>query len=128
MPGRTMTCSDFASITVPRRGRGPEYDDAGRTVVWLRGDYDIAMKVSLVVSLARAAKRDDADLIVDLSEVTFMDASTISALVGARNRLRSRSLVLRAPSPRARRLLELCGLAHLEQFTDGPFLSDSVSR
>jgi hypothetical protein len=44
-----------------------------------------------------------------------MDASTIGALVVARNRLlaRSRSLTVRAPSSAARRLLELCGLDRL---------------
>jgi hypothetical protein len=52
---------------------------------------------------------------VDLSGVTFMDASTIGALVVAHDHLLadSRSLCVRNPSPRARRLLELCELTHL---------------
>jgi hypothetical protein len=55
--------------------------------------------------------------VVDLSGVTFMDASTAGAIVGSCNRLRVRaqSLELRAPSPRALRVLELCGLAGLIQ-------------
>lgn len=112
-----MTCSESAPIPVSRRGSIPEDRDAGYTIVWVRGEHDIATKVSLAVAIARAAQRDDADLLVDLSEVTFMDASTIGALVGSRNRLRTRSqsLQLRAPSPPARRVLELCGVAHLVQ-------------
>jgi hypothetical protein len=44
-----------------------------------------------------------------------MDASTVGALVDARNHLRaaSHSLSVRTPSPRAGRLLTLCGLERL---------------
>lgn len=110
-----MAPSDSASVTVSRRGSAPDDCDPQYTIVWLHGEHDIATKVSVVVTIARAAQRDDADLIVDLSKVTFMDASTIGALVESRNRLRarSRSLLLRSPSPPARRILDLCGLAHL---------------
>jgi anti-sigma B factor antagonist len=84
-------------------------------VLWLRGEHDIMTKVSVVVGIARAAQRDDMPLLVDLSAVTFMDASTIGAIVGSRNRLLSRGklLELRGPSPRALRVLEVCGLADL---------------
>lgn len=100
-------------ISVSRRGsaRG----DADYTVVWVRGEHDIATKASLVVALDRAARLDDAPLLVDLSAVTFMDASTIGALVASRTCLQSggQTLEVRAPSPRALRVLEQCGLAHL---------------
>jgi anti-anti-sigma factor len=111
-----MARSESSSIAVSRRGSVPEGEDSRCTIVWLRGEHDIATKVGLVVAIARAAQRDDsADILVDLRGVTFMDASTIGAIVGSRNRLRSRSqsLEVRAPSALARRLLDLCGLAHL---------------
>lgn len=110
-----MTGPARIPISVSRRGSRPEDSDAGCTIVWLRGEHDIATEIFLMVSIARAAQVDDGDVVVDLSEVTFMDASTIGALVGSRNRLgtRSRSLLLRAPSPIALRVLGLCGLAHL---------------
>lgn len=108
-----MARSESSSVAVSRRGsaRG----DAESTVVWVRGEHDIATKGFLAATIARAAQLDDAPLLVDLSGVTFMDASTVAAIVGSRNRLRSRaqSLELRAPSPRALRVLQLCGLAHL---------------
>jgi anti-sigma B factor antagonist len=83
--------------------------------VWVRGEHDLATKVSLAVTVARAAQLDDVPLLVDLSAVTFMDASTVGVIVASRNRLRLRrqSLEVRAPSPQARRVLELCGLSHL---------------
>jgi anti-sigma B factor antagonist len=83
--------------------------------VWVRGEQDASTCVQLSATLAEASGLDDADVVVDLSGVTFMDASTIGALVVARNRLRvlSRCLCVRDPSPRTRRLLDLCGLARL---------------
>lgn len=87
----------------------------GRTVVWVGGEHDIATRIELSGAIAHAAARDDSDVFVDLSAVTFMDASTIGAIVGGRNLLRSRSRVLsvRAPSARALRVLDLCGLGSL---------------
>lgn len=102
-------------VSVSRRGSAG--GDPERTVLWVRGEHDIATKVTLAVAIARAAQRDDVPLLIDLSAVTFMDASTVGAIVGSRNRLRSRgqSLALRAPSPPALRVLHLCGLTDLIQ-------------
>jgi anti-anti-sigma factor len=115
-----MTLTECAPITVTRRGSTQERGDAEGTVVWLRGEHDLATRASLVSAIARAARPADGVLLVDLSQIAFMDASTIGVLVGLNNRLhrRSQSLLLRAPSPPARRLLELCDLAHLVQPSD----------
>ena len=49
--------------------------------------------------------------ILDLREVTFIDSTGLRALVvAAQGRSRAESLVLRAPSPAVRRLLELTSL------------------
>jgi anti-sigma B factor antagonist len=110
-----MTCAESASTAVSRRGSTG--GDAACTVVWVCGEHDIATRVALAVTLARAAKLEDVPLLVDLSGVTFMDASTVGALVAATNWVRSRgqSLHLRTASPRAMRLLEVCGLSDLIQ-------------
>lgn len=110
-----MVRSDSPRISVSRRGTTG--GAANCTVVWLRGEHDLATRVSLAVALARAARLDDAPIVIDLSGVTFMDASTVGAIVGTRNRLRERaqSLELRAPSPPALRVLELCGVVDLIQ-------------
>lgn len=114
-----MPSHQSPSVSVARRGAGCHVGDPLRTVVWVRGDHDIATQRHLTATLARAGRLDDADLVVDLSGVTFMDASTIGALVTARLRLRgaARSLSVRAPSHRAHRLLDVCGLL---QWLDGP--------
>lgn len=97
-----------ASVARRPRSRG----DPQQTVVWVRGEQDISTRDRLTLSLAKAAARDAGDIVVDLSGVTFMDASTIGALVAARNMLRvhARSLTFRHPSQAAQRLLDLCGL------------------
>lgn len=102
-----MSRSEPASISVSRRAASscPE-----PTVVWLRGEYDIATNAALGPTLVGAADRDGNDLLVDLSGVTFMDASTVGAIIDSANRLRVRShaLEIRDPSPLARRVLEMC--------------------
>jgi anti-anti-sigma factor len=89
--------------------------DGTRTAVWLDGEHDIATIAVLADTLARAIFVDDADLIVDLAAVTFMDAATIGVLIRARNILRphSRKLTLRSPPRYASLVLGLCGLSGL---------------
>lgn len=86
-----------------------------RTVVWLRGEHDMATSAELTQTLARAIAIDDADVVVDLSDVEFLDCSAIGIILRARDFLgpRSRSLTLRAPRRSARRVLDACGLAEL---------------
>jgi len=107
---------DISSVTVSRphvtpfAGRNPD-----RTVVWLRGEHDVSTVAALSEVMARAIALDDADVVVDLSEVQFMGAATVGVIIRARQflRLRSRSLVLRSPSECARRILDVCGHSDL---------------
>ena len=80
------------------------------TIVWLNGEHDLATKLALAAVIERASELDHADVIVDLSEVTFMDAAVIGTLVAARNRLAIRGLAIhvRAPSRAALLVLRLC--------------------
>jgi anti-anti-sigma factor len=102
-------------MTIYRRGTASAHGDPTRTVVWIHGDHDAASKTALSLTLRDASRLEGGDLVVDLSCVRFMDASTIGSLVAMRNRLRLAScrLSLRNPSPGARRMLELCGLGGL---------------
>jgi anti-anti-sigma factor len=106
----------FLSVTVSRRGRlafaqrGPP-----DVVVCFRGDQDLATVAELSGITAQAITLGEGDLVVDLSRIEFMDASTVGVLSWARELLgvRSRSLVVRSPSTCARRVLELCDLSDL---------------
>jgi anti-sigma B factor antagonist len=111
-----MALSESSSVSVSRRGVvAPGGCDVDRGVVWLRGEHDISTVAFLAETMARAIAVDDAELVVDLSGVQFMDAATIGVLIRARGslRLRSRSLRLRSASRSARYVFELCGLAGL---------------
>jgi anti-anti-sigma factor len=89
--------------------------DGERAVIWLDGEQDITTVAVLADTLANVTSADDANLIVDLSGVTFMSTATIDEVIRARNLLlgQSRNLTLRSPSKCARRLLDVCGLAGL---------------
>ena len=88
-------------------------DNPDRTVVWLRDEHDVSTAAALFDTLARAIALDTAGLILDLSDVQFMDASIVGVIVRTRALIRPRFLVLRSPSRCARRVLELRGLAEL---------------
>lgn len=85
-----------------------------RTVVWLRGEHDIATVAALSETLALAVAFDDADFAIDLSGVEFMGAATVDVIIRTRELLatQSRSLVLRSPSRSARRVFDLCGVVY----------------
>lgn len=96
----------------PPRGAGTGLDP---TVASLRGEQDLSTVPALCETLAGAIAVGGADLILDLSAVEFLDASTVRVIVAAGEflRARSRSLVLRSPSGCAQRVLDLCGLSGL---------------
>jgi anti-anti-sigma factor len=110
--------SSVLSARVTRRDRpsapflSPE---GGRTVLWLDGEHDISTRFAVSDSLEAAFSANDADVIVDLSGVTFVGAATIDEFVRGRNTLRGqcRNLTLRSPSRTARRLLDVMGLTNL---------------
>ena len=103
------------SVSPPDTGVPLVSRDGDRTVVWLDGEHDIATVPVLIDTLTDAISAHDADLIVDLSGVTFMGVATIGALIGARNLLRrqSRTLTVRSPSRCVTRILTMCGHADL---------------
>jgi anti-sigma B factor antagonist len=82
----------------------------GTTVVELRGEIDIATADEVFTGLVRAAS--EGCVVVDLSEVEFIDASGVNALVGAmRVALRAhRHLALAAPPPQLTRILDVLAL------------------
>jgi len=84
-----------------------ERDDG--VVVHARGEFDLAVKEQLNKFLASLSGL----VIVDLSEVTFLDSSAMGAFVHARNELVADGGDMRLRNPHAvpRRALEVGGLA-----------------
>jgi anti-anti-sigma factor len=112
LPSQLGTHTDCGSMLI-RPGRA-DSNQMASTVV-LGGEHDAGTIAELSTTLARSISTGNDDLIVDLSRVQFMAAATVGVLVRARMLLgiRSRSLRLRSPSQRARRILELSNLADL---------------
>jgi anti-anti-sigma factor len=110
-----MTPIESLPPTVSRRGETTAGRPADRLVVWVRGEHDISTAAALSETLTGVVAGDGGDLVVDLSGVPFMDASTVGVIVRVCGHLRrrSRSLAVRSPSTSARRILDLCGLADL---------------
>jgi anti-anti-sigma factor len=118
-----MGIAESSPVTVcsGRRRNADGRSDADYTVVWVCAEHVMGTVAVLSAAMADAIARD-ADVVVDLSGVAFMDASTLGVIIGARRllRVRSRCLTVRAPSRCAQRILEVCGLAGLVDATSAP--------
>jgi len=84
-------------------------DDA--YVVQLGGELDLYNADRLKEALAEVAAKSPARVVVDLTEVDFMDSTALGALIEARTRLADGSgFLLAAPGVETRRALQISGL------------------
>ena len=83
--------------------------------VAVRGDVDLATAPALEDALADAIRESAGALVVDLSEVGFLDSSGLQVLMRARALLgrEDRALVVVCPFGRVRRVFELTGVSDL---------------
>ena len=90
------------------------FEDAVSTVA-VRGELDIATRSILDDALTQAIELGASIVLVDLAELSFIDATGLGALVSARNRLlaQSRDLTLRNPSPVITSMIAAIGLTDL---------------
>jgi anti-sigma B factor antagonist len=80
-------------------------------VVRLAGELDLYNAGEARTALADASVQAPERLVVDLSEVTFIDSTGLGILVEARTKLKNRrALILAAPQLETRRALEVSGL------------------
>ena len=84
-------------------------------VVRIEGEIEFATAPRLRATLLDLAQDGAAPVVVDLAQVTFLDSAGISLLIQAKKRLASgdSDLVLRAPQPHIRRVLEISGVTEL---------------
>lgn len=87
--------------------------DHGLKLTTVRGDLDLDSADLLARHLANVG--DDEHVVVDLSEIDFMDSSGLAVILreSMRRREAGGSLLIRRPSDPVRRLLEFCCLEHL---------------
>ncbi|MEV0407105.1 STAS domain-containing protein [Actinoallomurus sp. NPDC050550] len=85
----------------------------GRTVIAVRGELDIATAAALRYRILTLLKDTTAPLVtIDLSGVSFCDASGLALLVGTQRRARLHGITinLAAPRPNVSKLLRITGL------------------
>ena len=86
--------------------------EPGRTVVRARGEVDALTAPKLSAQLDAILRGREGDLVVDLSETTFLDSAGLHVLLNAARRLtrRSRRLEVVCGSGPVRRVIELARL------------------
>ncbi len=89
-----------------------EIDGSAATIV-LQGQVDLVSVGEFERSLDACLKTGCAYITVDMSQVTFLDSVGLRALLSPLRHLPLESLVVRAPSPQVKRLLQLTGLEYL---------------
>ena len=87
----------------------------GDTVVRAAGELDVNTAPELREQLARLIAEDARQIVIDLTEVSFVDSTALSVLVSALKRLRQfdGDLELASPNPSVRRVFEITGLTRL---------------
>ena len=99
-----------------REGRGGLLIDEARrgdaVVLRLRGELDLRSAANLRLQLAEVVRRCDADVLLDLEGVTFIDSTGLAAMLNALRRLTraGRRLMLVCPDGPVLRILRLTRL------------------
>ena len=95
-------------------------ESADGPVLRVHGEVDVYTSPALRDELYRLIDGGAQRLMVDLSEMDFIDSSGLGVLVGALKRIRERSgdLELRSMQPSARKVLEITGLTQVFTVVD----------
>jgi anti-sigma B factor antagonist len=92
-------------------------DLGGPVVVAPHGDVDLTTSPELRTAVHGLLDRGATGLVLDLSDVDFVDSTALGALVSFHRRLGDR-LVIAAPGPRVRRLFEITKFTSVFTVTD----------
>jgi anti-sigma B factor antagonist len=100
--------------------------EPGVPVLGVRGEIDVASAPEFHSSLSDLIGQGSEMVIVDLSEVSFIDSTGLGVLVGAEKEMRASGQELRlvVTRPQITKILELTGLD--EVFTVLPSTNDAV--
>ncbi len=94
-------------------------------VAHLKGEVDVANAGTIETELSQAVPNTAAGLIIDLSEVPFMDSSGLRLLFEVDERLRRHQQDLRIVLPKGSGLFRTLALVHMQDVV--PILEDVAS-
>jgi anti-anti-sigma factor len=94
----------------------------GEIILAFSGDADVSTAPLLAHALTQATDHGHARVTIDLTGLEFIDTHCLSLIFGAHERIRDAgaALVLRAPRPPVRRLLEILEREDLIETTSQP--------
>jgi anti-sigma B factor antagonist len=98
-------------------------DDGERVLAVVHGELDLASVPAIQEEIDGALSGGARRLVVDLTDVVFLDSTAAALLfrLAAQSRDRRRELVVVAPEGgRPRRVIDLVGLATVASVVDGP--------
>jgi len=97
------------------------FDDAGNRVIRVGGELDLSTVPSLEQELKAAIERTEGGVVVDLSELEFIDSTGIAVLVRAMGDGNGDSRLRFVPSRSEAvvRVLEMTGVAERMRLADG---------
>jgi anti-sigma B factor antagonist len=103
---------------VPDAGRNLRIEVANTTsptTVVLTGEIDISTAGRVREALIAVSNGGENKVVVDMTNVTFMDSTGLAALVGPLKRFRSMNgeIVLRSPTRGVQKVLEISGLTRV---------------
>lgn len=86
--------------------------DDKTSMIMLEGEVDVYTAPQLKQRIIDMLDNDTTNIIVDLSDVEYLDSTALGVLIGGLKRLREKdgSLDLICPNPRIRRIFEITGL------------------
>jgi anti-sigma B factor antagonist len=82
----------------------------GAVVLHLAGELDLYNAEELRAALAGALAQEPSRIVVEMSEVEFVDSTALGVLIEARSKLGESHLLLAAPQLETRRTLQVSGL------------------
>lgn len=87
-------------------------DEQGRTVIAPSGELDLATHRQFSEAVSEVLGAGDGHLVIDLTDTTFMDSTSLGTLISARRRTHTMggSFVIRCRDARLLRLFEVTSL------------------
>jgi anti-sigma B factor antagonist len=97
-------------------------DERGRTVLAPRGELDLATNQQFVQVVADTLEAGRVELVVDLTDTTFMDSTALGTLISARRRAHAKggSFAIVCRDARLLRLFEITSLDKVFAIERGP--------